>query len=304
MGTQVFAEKISDMMIKPGSSPVFGTPADFDLDYTDVKFEAKDGVMLSGWLIDGGADKIVIQSHFGVQCSRAGFTPAGKGMIKLWKNDIPFLRHAKALVDAGYSVLMYDFRNHGESSPGTCPWVSWGPEEHKDILAAVKFVDSHPVFHNAQIGLLSICMGAAATTYAYGLGDEGLAAYSNIRALIAVQPLLYPDFVRGLGIPAFLSRGASKVNRERTGIDLDTVSFLPHVKDIRVPTLVIQNRKDPWANLERVQQYVNELQVESDTRWLDLSKDRAAAYEWLGSNSHELVEFFDKHLSPSGGVTP
>ncbi|MEL6180117.1 MAG: alpha/beta hydrolase [Myxococcota bacterium] len=284
------------MMIKPGSSPVFGTPSDYGLDYEDVTFEATDGVTLSGWLIKGGSDKLIIQSHFGVQSSRSGFTPTGKGMIKLWKTDIPFLRHAKALVEAGYSVLMYDFRNHGESGAGTCPWVSWGPEERKDILAAAKFVNEHPLYGDATVGLLSICMGAAATTYAYGEADGGLKVYPNIKALIAVQPLLYPDFVRGLGIPGFLSRGASKVNQERTGIDLDTVSFLPNVKEIPVPTLVIQNTNDPWANVERVQQYFDELQVEKEIRWPELSKDRAAAYDWLGTHPEQLVAFFDTYM--------
>ncbi|MEM7154100.1 MAG: alpha/beta hydrolase [Myxococcota bacterium] len=291
----MFAERISDMMIKPGSSPVFGTPADYGLDYEDVAFDASDGVTLRGWLVKGGTDKVIVQSHFGVQSSRAGFTPEGKGMIKLWKADIPFLRHVKALVDAGYSVLMYDFRNHGDSDAGTCPWVSWGPEEHKDVLAAVKFVSEHPEYGSADIGLLSICMGAASTTYAYGK-EDGLAAFPKIKALLAVQPLLYPDFVHGLGIPGFLSRGASKVNLERTGIDLDTTSFLPHVKDIPVPTLVVQNKNDPWANAERVQQYHDELKVEKDLLWLDLSKDRAAAYHHLGEHPEIVVDFFGKHM--------
>jgi len=80
-------------------------------------------------------------------------------------------------------------------------------------------------------------MGAASSTYAFG-AEDGLGKYANIKAMMAIQPLLYPDFVKGLGIPGFLSRGASKVNLERTGIDLDTTSFLPHVGAIPVPTLV------------------------------------------------------------------
>ena len=294
----MFARSISDMMIKPGNSPVFGTPADYDLPFEDVTFTTDDGVTLSGWLVKGESDKIIIQSHFGVQCSRSGFTPEGKGMIKLWKTKIPFLRHVRAFVDAGYSVLLYDFRNHGESGTGSVPWVSWGPEEHADVLAAVRFVSEHPTYRDASVGLLSICMGAAATTYAYGKGEAGLAAFPKIEALIAVQPLLYPDFVRGLGIPGFLASGASKVNHERTGIDLDTMSFLPHVKDIPVPTLVIQNENAPWANRDRVQQYFDALEVPKEMLWLDLSKDRAAAYDWLGTHPETLTAFFDEHVVP------
>ncbi|MEO1269726.1 MAG: alpha/beta hydrolase, partial [Myxococcota bacterium] len=63
-----------------------------------------------------------------------------------------------------------------------------------------------------------------------------------------------------------------------------------------VPTLVIQNTNDPWANVERVQQYFDELQVEKEIRWPELSKDRAAAYDWLGTHPEQLVAFFDTYM--------
>ena len=71
---------LADMMTKSGQSPVFETPELYGLSYKDVTFKAEDGVTLSGWLIEGSSDKVIIQSHFGVQCSRAGFTPEGKGL--------------------------------------------------------------------------------------------------------------------------------------------------------------------------------------------------------------------------------
>jgi hypothetical protein len=117
----MMANYVADMMIKPGKSPVFNSPKDFGLEYEDVTFKASDGVTLSGWLVKGGADKVIIQSHFGVQCSRSGYSPEVQGMIKMWDSDIEFLNQAKYLVDASYSVLMYDFRNHGESGAGACP---------------------------------------------------------------------------------------------------------------------------------------------------------------------------------------
>ena len=159
---------LSNSIVKGGQAPVYNTPQDYQLTYEDVTFQASDGVKLSGWLIKGRTEKIIIQSHFGVQSSRAGYTPQGKSWPKMWDTDIPFLKHAKYLVDQGYSVLMYDFRNHGNSDTGTCPWVTWGPEEHKDVLATVDYVSNHPDYKESNIGLLSICMGAASSTYAFG----------------------------------------------------------------------------------------------------------------------------------------
>jgi pimeloyl-ACP methyl ester carboxylesterase len=288
---------VSDMMIKPGKSPVFGNPEDCGLDYEDVSFKASDEVTLRGWLIKGGNDKLIVQSHFGVQCSRTGYTPKGKGLVRMWKEDITFLRQAKYLSEHGYSVLMYDMRNHGLSDLGSCPWVSWGPEEAKDVIAAVDFVSQHPDYRDAGIGLLSICMGAVASTYAYGMGDEGLPSYPNIKAMIAVQPLHYKEFVKAFGIPGFLNRAGSRRSLERLGFDLNTKTFMPDVKSITVPTLVMQNKNDPWTDLDFVQAYYDQLQVEKELLWLDLSKKRADAYDYLGRSPETLVDFFGRYLA-------
>jgi len=293
----MFGKAISDLMVKPGKSPVFETPDQFGLEYEDVTFPTKDGVTLSGWLIKGGTDKVIIQSHFGVQCSRCGYTQDGKGMFKntLWTSDIHFLNHAKYLVEAGYSVLMYDLRSHGDSGSAESPWITWGVEERKDVLAAVNFIAGHEDYSKAAIGLLSICMGAASTTFAYGLEEE-IRSIENVKALIAVQPLTYDYFVKAMGLPKFLVASGNKYNEKHRGIQLDGDSFLPYVKDISVPTLVIQNVNDPMTNLDMVKQYVDDLAVEKDVLWLELDKQRGAAYDWIGKNSTEVLGWFEKYL--------
>lgn len=70
---------------------MFDDPKNYGLGYEGVNYQSKDDVsLLSAWLIkpqnSQSIDKVVIQSHFGVQCSHSGFTQAGKGMMKnaLW----------------------------------------------------------------------------------------------------------------------------------------------------------------------------------------------------------------------------
>ncbi|EKM27549.1 alpha/beta hydrolase [Vibrio sp. HENC-03] len=285
---------LADMMTKGGQSPVFETPAQYGLNYKDVTFQAEDGVTLSGWLIEGSSDKVIIQSHFGVQCSRAGFTPEGKGLIKLYKQNISFLRQAKHLVEQGYSVLMYDLRNHGNSGQGTNPYIAWGSEEAKDVLAAVNFISTHPQYKESQIGLLSICMGTSSTSFAYGL-DNGLQNYPNIKALISVQPLRYVDYMSAMGVPNFLAKRLNQYNIKRGGADLSG-SFFEHVSKIKVPTLVIQNKNDPWTKLEQVDEYYQLLGGKKELLMLDLAKNRAAAYDWLGESPESLSAFFNKYM--------
>ena len=286
---------LSNAIIKGGQAPVFGTPADYGLNYEEVSFKAEDQVNLKGWLIQGGTEKVIIQSHYGVQSSRSGYTPKGKGVGKMWKEDIVFLRHVKYLVDKGYSILMYDFRNHGQSDTGTCPWVTWGPEEAKDILAAVKYISNHPNYKNSHIGLLSICMGAASSTYAFGQ-ENGLREFQNVKAMIAIQPLLYPDFIKALGLNNFIGRWVSSLNKKRTNIDLNQTSFMPYVQDIDVPTLLVQNSNDEYLNRSSIEQYYEALQVEKEMIWLDLDKKRAAGYDYLTKNPEKILYFFEKYL--------
>ena len=60
---------------------------------------------------------------------------------------------------------MFDMRNHGDSEQKG--WITWGKDERKDIVAAIQFIAEHEDYKNANIGLLSICMGQAASTFAF-----------------------------------------------------------------------------------------------------------------------------------------
>jgi len=291
----MFGKSISNLMIQPGKSPVFETPASYNLPFEDVTFKTSDGVMLSGWLVKGNTDKVIIQTHFGVQCSRCGFTQEGKGMMKnaLWTSDIHFLNHAKYLIEAGYTVLMFDMRNHGDSEQKD--WVSWGKVERHDIVASVKYISEHPDYANADIGLLSICMGQGASTFAFGL-EPAMKAAKNLKTMISIQPLTYDYFVEAMGLPKFLVKAGNEYNAKNRNTDLTGDSFLPYVKDISVPTLVIQNKNDPMTNLGMVDQYYDSLTVEKKMLWLDLDKKRGAAYDWLGNNPKPILDWFSRYM--------
>lgn len=286
---------LSNSIVQGGKAPVFGTPADAGLAYEDVEFSASDGVTLRGWLIDGGTDKVIVQSHFGVQCSRSGYTPEGKSRPLMWKEPIRFLDHITWLVESGYSVLAYDFRNHGDSDTGTCEWVTWGPEERKDVLAAVDYIGAHPTYSSAGIGLLSICMGAASSTYAFG-ETGGLAGRDNLAAMVAIQPLRYPDFMRALRLDNFIGRRVTRRNNERTGMNLDAVSFMDHVAAIDVPTLLVQNSNDQYLNRRSIEEFYDALDVDKEMLWLDLASPRAAGYHHLTQHPAEILSFFDTHV--------
>ena len=88
----------------------------------------------------------------------------------------------------------------------------------------------------------------------------------------------------------------AKVTQARLGFDLNVRSFLPDVKTITVPTLLVQNKNDPWTNLDMVNAYYEGLAVEKEMLWLDLEKNRFATYDYVGRESAEVLGWFDNYV--------
>ena len=299
----MIGKMLAETLVKTGkNAPLFDNPGRHGLKYEDITFRASDGVNLRGWLIPGDSDRVIIQSHFGLFCSRAGFTTKGKSiMLRPISHDIEFLRQVKSFNDAGYTVLLYDFRNHGESDSSMDGFVSYGPEEAKDLIAAVEFIENHPAYSKAEIGLMSICMGQGASVSAFGRSD-GLKNRERLRCMVSVQPLDYPHFVKGMGMPAFLQKRADRYIQERTDFDYYENSWRKDVADVDVPTLVIQNRNDGLLDESFVKGVFADLMVEKSLLWIELEDqgskgaNRIAAYDWIGMNPGPALEWFDRHM--------
>ena len=143
------------------------TPAEFNLHYYSVRFHAADGTELRGWLIPaGGAAKGVVICCHGVDSSR-----------------LAFLRPAEMLHQAGYAVLLFDFRARGESGGERC---TLGYRETEDLLAAVAFVQSRPDCRALPIGVLGESMGGAVALM-------GTARSPAIRCAVAESPFARLD---------------------------------------------------------------------------------------------------------------
>lgn len=108
-------------------------------------------------------------------------------------------------------------------------------------MCAVEFAATHETTKNKNIGLLSYCMGANATFFAYGK-DENLFTRANVKALIAMSPLTNGQFLKAYGFKGAIYKHANEHFKQQTGYDLDA-PVLPKIKSINVPTLLVQGRK-------------------------------------------------------------
>lgn len=290
---------LTNLFVNPSKTPVFDTPENHGLDYEDVEFPARDGLTIRGWLLRGSTDRVVIQNHFGIQACRAGYTPDGKGPVKPWNDPIRFLTLSKALVDAGYTVLTYDMRNHGESDKTDPALAATGASEYQDVLGAVDYIASHPDYAEASIGLMAICMGCNSATIAFG-ADGGLHDNPRIKAMVGVQPLETDSFMEEMRIPRFLIDRVDTKVKSLGGHGIHA-GFQEHVAMIDVPTLVIQNKNDAYADMDAVNAYYEALgsktPIDKDIEWPELDRARLAGYDYITKNPGSIINWFDTHMT-------
>ncbi|MEW9697904.1 alpha/beta hydrolase [Paenibacillus sp. SI8] len=134
----------------PGRRPIDEIPANYGLQAEAIKFPSRTGdVVLQGWFLPSQqsfAQMTIIVSH--------GY--AGTRLEK----GLPALALVKSLVEAGNHVVMFDFRNSGESE-GHMTTV--GYLEKQDVLGAIDWVHEHV---SGKIGLIGFSMGGSTSILA------------------------------------------------------------------------------------------------------------------------------------------
>lgn len=271
-----------DMMLAAKlDSPIGSTPANLGIPFEEVSFPTDDGIMLKGWLLRGGTNKVAIQSHF-VTANRSG-TPEGVGLSKT----------AKAFHDDGYTVLMFDARNHGQSDLGPVPYALGTQQDSPDFVAAVDFVTGLSGYENASIGVTGMCFGASALPGAFAL-ENGLSCRENVKAITIIQPGTWGMLMRG----ALGDETVDEINRQlddkgSDGMDVDS---LPHASAINVPTMLMHNQNDPMGDLDYTRRYFDEIQTQKNLHWIDGPADRAYAYTHITQHPEILINWFNSHL--------
>ena len=123
-----------------------GHPRDYGLPYEDVEFQSRDGITLRGWLISPTSN---VQRPISNLQSAVIFCHGHGG------HKDPDLMYVPWFVERGIPVLLFDFRNHGQSDGNL---TSMGFYERFDLLGAIDYLVSRGY---TRIGLMGFSMGAA-----------------------------------------------------------------------------------------------------------------------------------------------
>lgn len=156
-------EKVKGLaaIVRPLRSFIFKMPDEYGMEYQELVIPSDDGVPLEAWYIPAKekSDKLIIFNHALPMC-RAGF-PGHFGMP--WAGfdavEVDFVIQYKHLTDAGYNVLTYDIRNHGNSGAANGGISGIGNWEWRDCVGVKKWVNAHPKLSKMTVGLYSQCMG-------------------------------------------------------------------------------------------------------------------------------------------------
>lgn len=155
-----FSHLIANASTRPQDRILTSTPASFGCHFWEIDFPSRDGLLLSGWLIEGKPDKVpIIFSH------------------GLFRDRRELLERAAKLSQHGHSVLIFDLRCHGKSQRKT---ISLGYQERLDVLGASDFVLDR--FGVRRVVVAGVSMGAVASIFAATESPQ------SVEAIIADSP--------------------------------------------------------------------------------------------------------------------
>jgi alpha-beta hydrolase superfamily lysophospholipase len=296
----IIAYFISGTIVYLNRQPVPKNPKDYGMDFEPIEFTSEDGVRLKGWLIPGNKQKLVIMTHVG-GLTKYGSTVPYKNLTKLYNQEIEFLKTARHLHNNGYWVLMFDFRNHGES--GSDPnkgMAGVGLEEYKDVVAALQFIRDREATKTFEVGFVSFCMGANATIIAMSKRPE---AFKGVKCLMAIQPISMEVFIRTymklmLTPPlALLLMPLVKMFVVLRGAHpLGKMSPKEYAKDIKVPTLYVQAIHDPWTELTDILSFYEATPPPKEFFWIENTKHRFESYSYFQDKPEMMLAWINKWL--------
>jgi pimeloyl-ACP methyl ester carboxylesterase len=286
----------SNTIVRGRRQPIVRTPKEYGMDFEDVEFPAVDGLRLKGWFIPvaGENRRSVIITH-AMPFNRHGFLVKNQGFPPLAFTDVDLLKTAQAVHQAGYPLLMFDFRNHGESASGLS---GVGLEEYRDVLGALAYLRQRPDLQNPQIGFVSFCMGANATIVALSKAKEQV---DDVKFLVAIQPIsaivFIVSYLNAVYTPLslILVPILDWVVQRRGGHPLQAMTPRPYVKDLRIPTFYIQAKHDRWTELSDLQGFYDDTPPPKALWWIEEKINRFEAYNYVGEHPERILEFINQY---------
>lgn len=292
-------------MVKMPRSFIFKNPDEYGMEgWHDLSIPSDDGTPLEAWYIPakgGESNKLVIFNHALPMC-RAGY-PGHMG--KPWADfiepvEIDFVIQFKHLTDAGYNVLTYDFRNHGQSGAangGVCGVGQW---EWRDCVGVKTFVDAHPRLGKMDVALFSQCLGGVSQYAAISKRPE---LFENVRCLLSpLVPNMTSVFTKLSGYQG-IAQYQELIDLELLklgGFAAADMSGRLWAPNIKLPVLMWQVKDDAIINNPSDAQSTFDALASTDKElhWIEGTTKRFEdGYNWFGRHPEKVLSYLARYMN-------
>ncbi|CAI6094644.1 unnamed protein product [Clonostachys chloroleuca] len=273
-------------------------PEEVGLQYENVTFISEDGVTSAGWFFPKeGSDKLIIANHprwFNRGGIRGYTEEEARAPGSYWA--VNFIPDYEILHNAGYNVLAYEYRNHGDSDSTYAHTL--GLLESQDMVAALNYVHSREDIKNMKIGLFSKCVGANSNLHAYRLHPE---AFEGVKAQVFAQPLTVrvrlSRVLELLGISLDYMPAVDNSLYNATNFRFEDYELVPSASLVQIPTFVYQVHDDFNTLPSDVQSVYDAMPIEDKSLyWITGTDRRWDAYSWFQEHPEQVVAWFDRLL--------
>ena len=238
--------------LAPGSRCPVWMPPD-GLPAEPVNLTTADGISLSGWFVPSRGQRAIIHIH--------GLND------RVWNSSQTDT--AKHFVAAGFDVLVFDLRAHGDSD-GDLLGLGW--HERQDVRAAVDFLLSRG-FKPGTIGVHGGSYGAAVALLAAAVAPEIGAVVAN-SSFADMRDVMDEQIETKIGVPSWFTKSILRpglAGAANSVFDLDLEEIPPEraVPDIAPrPILFIHGRKDTVIPVDHAHRLKDASQNSGDELWI------------------------------------
>lgn len=205
------------------------------------------------------------------------------------------LPQASFLNNAGYNILMFDFRGSGESGG---KYITFGQKEQNDLDGAIRYLREREDVDSNKLGVLGFSMGGAVALMKSG-------DYEEIKAIVIsstyarFKTIIWQNFREYLkGIPFFpLGYITLWVIKFRTGISFFQINPIFYINKLKSkPLFLIHGAHDKKIPVE------NAMEIYKQAPWLEQfwfvkKAGHDDLYEVTKQEYQDrVVVFFNKHL--------
>ncbi len=252
-------------------------PKDAGIPQENITFETIDGLKLHGWLVyqKKKAKGTIIYLH-------------GVGDCKI--GGVPF---AHCLYNAGYNILLYDSRQHGESEGYYC---TYGFYEKYDVSSAISFLESQKKMKIGKIGIYGTSMGGSVAIQAAAI-DPRISIVVSEGSFTALRIVFVDYQKRIIKMPWHFLRNIALVQAQKmANFKARLVSPIDDIKRVHVPIMIVHGKNDKFIKSEYAKQL---FESANEPKKLILVDNAGHNDVWeTGSNKYHqiVVEFFGKYL--------